>query len=100
MDQPHGHIDVLDAPLDLYFLTSFYCIYPRPSVIWKRVSVHIRNIFVLESQLSFIDKVLDPSFQRRAIFCRVPPIARMIVATDILIVPPRVWWLQWWDINW
>ena len=91
MHQFHGHTDVLNAPFYLHLLATFYCVYLWPSMIRKRVSIHIRNIFVFESQLPFLDKILDPSFQSRAIFCRVPSIAKMIVAMDILIIPSRVW---------
>ena len=60
-------------------------------MIRKRVFVHIWNVFVFEGQLPFLNKLLDPSFQRRAVFCKVPPIARMIIEMDILIIPSRVW---------
>ena len=84
----------LNAPLYLHFLTTFYYIYPWLAMIRKRVSIHIQDIFIFESQLPFLDEVLDLSLQHRAIFHRVSPIARMIITVDILVIPSGVWWLQ------
>ena len=100
MHQLHGHTDILNAPLYLYFFTIFYCIYPWPAMIRERVSIHIWDIFIFESQLPFLDEVLDPSLQCCVVFCRVPSISRMIVVMDVLVIPSRIWWLQRWDINW